>query len=231
VDFFSAPVPDDHSVVGKMLGRRFRAQYAQINYASVDRTFAPGTSDPLGDNVLIGNSASATNNHADVLRALAKLDLGHRKIICPLSYGDARYRDAVVRYGNKLFGPHRFHALVDFVPLQDYNALVCSCGTAFMGHRRQQAVGNICTLLYAGAKVFLNENSTVYRFFKRNGAFVFGLRDLTRDRHGVFMPLSQEQTARNREMLAAHWSDEVVRGNVRYLLNEVARRRRQFASD
>lgn len=231
VDFFSAPIPDDYPMVKKMLGRRFRAQYAQINYASLERTFALGTSDASGDNVLVGNSAYATNNHVDVFRALAKLDLGDRRIICPLSYGDAKYRHEVVRYGIQLFGPDRFVALVDFVPLHEYNALVSSCGTAFMCHRRQQALGNVCTLLYAGAKVFLNERSTLYGFLRRSGAFVCGFLEIARSSQSVFTPLTPHQKAENRNVLAAFWSDEVVRGNVEQLLDAVVQRRRQLASD
>ncbi len=87
-----------------------------------------------------------------------------------------------------------------------------------MGHRRQQALGNICTMLYKGAKVFVSEDSVVYHFFKNSGAFVYGLRDLTESGGKVFAPLTEEQKQKNREVLESHWGQFVVLQNVRNLI-------------
>lgn len=48
-----------------------------------------------GKNILLGNSSSSTNNHIEALDILRQSDLGSRKIILPLNYGDPFYREVV----------------------------------------------------------------------------------------------------------------------------------------
>jgi dTDP-N-acetylfucosamine:lipid II N-acetylfucosaminyltransferase len=228
VDFFSAPIREDYALIQAGLGAGFRAQYIQLNYVSVEHTFAPGSSITTGNNIMVGNSATPTNNHIEIFRTLAKLDLGERKIIVPLSYSDPDYRDAIILYGNELFGT-RFQPIVDFMPLDKYNALIAECSIVIMGHRRQQALGNICTMLYKGAKVFVSEDSVVYQFFKNCGAFVYGLRDLIASGGEVFAPLADEQKKKNREVLESHWGQDVVLRNVRNLIEMVQARREVIA--
>ncbi len=124
VDFFSAPIREDYAIVQAGLDAGFRAQYIQLNYGSVEQTFAPGSSIITGNNIMVGNSATATNNHVEIFRALAKLDLDERRIIVPLSYIDPDYRDAIILYGNELFG-ERFQPIVDFMPLDKYRRIDC----------------------------------------------------------------------------------------------------------
>ncbi len=223
VDFFSAPIDDEYELVKTAVGRKFRAGYVQLNYASVEHTFIHGPAAVTGNDILVGNSATPTNNHSDVLRQLANLDLAGRKIIAPLSYGYPDYRDAIVRYGKEVLGA-RFQAIVDFIPLEAYNAMIANCSTVIMGHRRQQALGNICTLLYKGAKVFLSEQNVVYQFLKSRGAVVYGLRDLDALGGGGLEPLTEEQKRTNREVLEAHWGHRAVLRNTQNLVDSVRTR-------
>ena len=43
-------------------------------------------SEVRGNSIMIGNSASGSNNHEYVMRILSKLDIGSRRVIVPLSY-------------------------------------------------------------------------------------------------------------------------------------------------
>jgi hypothetical protein len=42
----------------------------------------------LGNNILIGNSSSYSNNHLEVFEHLKTFDLEDKKLIVPLSYGN-----------------------------------------------------------------------------------------------------------------------------------------------
>lgn len=223
IDYFSAPLQDDFTLLQAALGPKFRAQYAQLNYGSVERTFSQGPAALTGSNILVGNSATATNNHIEIFKALAGLDLGERKIIVPLSYSDHEYRDGIVQYGTALFGG-RFQPIIDFMPLEKYSILIAECSIVIMGHRRQQGTGNSASMLYKGAKIFFDEASTWYQFLKRQGAYVFSLNQLQPNDASVFQPLSEQQKQKNREVLETYWGHDVVLHNVRNLIETVQAR-------
>jgi hypothetical protein len=217
-DYFSSPIPEDFGLLKCHLGSYFKAVYTQINYGSVEMTFSIGSEDITGDNILVGNSATLPNNHFEVLRILSNLNLEDRKIVVPLSYGHAPYREAVIEQCHKLFR-EKFYPILDFMPLDQYYSLIASCSVVVMGHRRQQALGNTATMLYKGAKVFLDETSTVYQFFKNRGAVVYSLIDLKEDNLSTLAPLTNEQKTKNREVLETFWAHNVVLKNTQHLVN------------
>jgi ABC-type phosphate transport system auxiliary subunit len=226
VDYFSAPIPEDYDLIRNELN--LAAEYYQLNYASVENTFKLGPQEVRGANILVGNSASATNNHLEIFQLLSKIDLKDRKIVVPLSYGDSVYRDAVIENGRELFG-QSFHPIVDFVPLEQYNAMMAQCSVVVMGHRRQQAIGNMATMLYKDAKVFLDEETTTFRFFQKRGAFIYGLSELVEGKHQAFEPLSDEQKHKNRTVVEAFWGQGMVLSNARHLI-ETMRTHRKLIS-
>jgi dTDP-N-acetylfucosamine:lipid II N-acetylfucosaminyltransferase len=220
VDYFSAPFPEDFDLLRSHFGNDFRPSYTQVFYGSVERTYVPGVESVYGNNILVGNSATAPNNHLEVFKMLSQLDLGDRKIVAPLSYGDADYRAAIISQGHALFGA-RFQPIVEFMPLDQYNTLIAQCSIVVMGHRRQQGGGNTVTQLYKGAKVFLDDVSTVYQYLKNRGAFVYTLHDLQTGGASVFDPLSDEQKLKNQEVLEAYAGNEVVLRSVRDFVQQI----------
>lgn len=223
-DYFSAPLREDYDLLQETLGPRFRARYAQLNYGSIERSFGVGPAGLTGEDILLGNSATATNNHIEMLRLLSRCDLGDRKVVVPLSYGDPDYRDAVVRRGKQLLGV-RFEPLLAFMPLAEYNAQLARCSVAIMNHRRQQALGNIGASLYRGARLYLDEAGMMYRVFRDLGAHVSSTRSLEETRALPSEPLTREQQAQNRASLESLWSHEVVMRNAAALVHAVAARR------
>lgn len=216
INFFSAPIPDDFEVVKDIPG--FCAKYHQINYGSVEKTFKLGSDAVSGNNILVGNSALSSNNHIEVFGLLTTIDLKDRKIIVPLSYGNADYRDAVIKEGYRMFGDC-FNPLVNFMPLDQYNNLISSCSIVIMGHKRQQALGNTATMLWQGAKVFLDTESTVYTFLKNSGANIYALDSLLRAE--ALLPLTFEEITKNRNILNDFWGHEVVLANAQHLVDKL----------
>ncbi len=154
-----------------------------------------------GDNILLGNSASITNNHIEALELISKLNITDQKIITPLNYGSKEYAQQIASLGKKQF-EHNFEPILDFMPLEDYTKLVQKCGFVIMNHYRQQAVGNILAMLWMGAKVFLDERNTFYHFLKRIGVYIFSInKDLVSENTEAFRKLNKDQIKTNREIL------------------------------
>ncbi|GHA30172.1 hypothetical protein GCM10007103_09350 [Salinimicrobium marinum] len=162
------------------------------------------------NNILIGNSASYTNNHLEVLKILSTFSLDRQKIIAPLSYGNRSYAMEITKKGKELFG-NQFDSLMDFMPLHEYNHYISQCGIVIMNHYRQQAVGNVLTMLWMGAKVFLNEENTLYAYLKSLGIKIFSISmDLKPDNPGCLDLLPPSEQNRNRELLKKEISQEVL---------------------
>src|SRR5690606_8564482 len=126
-------------------------------------------------------SAFYTNNHLEAFELLKNIDLGKKKIICPLSYGNRNYAKKIADKGKKRWKDN-FVPLFKLMPLHEYNEYLRLCGIVIMNNYRQQAVGNILTMIWMGAKVFLNEETSLYKYLKRIGVFVFSIStDLDRD--------------------------------------------------
>lgn len=121
-----------------------------------------------GTNILLGNSASSTNNHLDALEKLRPFAGENIRIYCPLSYGDAAYGDKIATAGKEMFGD-KFIALREFMPLDKYLELLTDIDVAVFNHNRQQGMGNITTLLGLGKIVYMRSNITSYEALQRLG--------------------------------------------------------------
>ncbi len=177
IDIVVPVVPTEYNLVKKM---GINPSYAPFTYGCLEDILGDKIEDNVlnSKNILIGNSANPTNNHVDLFKRIAKFDFKDRKIYVPLNYsGGKEYINFVKEKGYYYFGDN-FKPILDFMPLKEYNKLISSCGFVIFNHIRQQAVGNIITMGYLGAKIFLNEKSPVYRYYKSLGINVYSLKEL-----------------------------------------------------
>ena len=72
IDYFSAPIPNDFLIL-KENYPQFCGEYIQLNYGSVEETFSLGGCSVTGENILLGNSASITNNNIEALEKIKRL--------------------------------------------------------------------------------------------------------------------------------------------------------------
>ena len=164
--FCVAPFREEHSLFAAT-GLLQHTQFHWGSYGSLEDYVDSEAEVAWGEDCQLGNSASFTSNHLDALPLLRGAGQRYRNVVVPLSYGNPRYRDAVVAAGHEQLG-ERFHPLVDFVSPSEYQDLLQSCGHVVMNHRRQQAWGNILAALWRGADVYLND-TTVYQALRRLG--------------------------------------------------------------
>ena len=128
--------------------------------------------------ILIGNSADPSNNHVEIFDTLAIYRNQKIKIITPLSYGgNKEYVEKVCNYGKKIF-KKQFIPLLKFQPIEEYNKLLSSVKVLVLNHERQQALGNVFTVLAFQKKIFLRGDITSFNYFKDLGIKVYDTREI-----------------------------------------------------
>lgn len=175
--------------------------------------FERGPAAMAGPDVLLGNSATASNNHLDAFELLTAHPLPGRLIV-PLSYGNLAYGAQVAVRGAAQFGD-RFDGLRDFMTLDDYNRRIAGCGFVVMNHRRQQAVGNIGAALFKGATVYLRRENPLYAFYRELGIYLRCVDELAEGR--ALTALDSAQRSANRERIGAYYARSRVLQSMRTL--------------
>lgn len=206
INYFSCCVPDDFKALQRALPN-FKAQFLPLNYYSTEDVFLRGCNlqDLSGYDILLGNSATATNNHIEAMRVLSKLGMAGRKVVVPLSYGwDADYQQKIVQTGKMLLG-ESFIPLTDYMPLTEYNQTISGCGNLIMNHIRQQAMGNISSALLRGGKVFLRPENPIYKYYTQLGVKLFAFSDDVTIAD-LDAPLNKDDALNNKEILMGIWS-------------------------
>lgn len=207
VNYFVANCIEEYYILQKYFPQHTKhIKHKDFFYYPIDQILNPKLMNvwAKGNNILLGNSASFTNNHEYVLKILTKLDLNRKKVIAPVSYGGSlSYRMHINKVGTRLLG-ESFQTLESFLPLEEYNSLMASAEICVYGNWRQEAMGNIIIALYLGAKVFLSGHSPLLPWFKEMGISIFELESITND--DLSSPLDENLRKRNREILLNKYS-------------------------
>lgn len=217
VDFFSPVIYEDYALVKNSYKNR-TPRYIPWNYPSSKVNSLKG--DLYGNNILVGNSATPANNHLDVFTLLKKMDLSGRKIICPLSYGDVRYKEHILKAGYELFYD-KFFPLLEFFPMEEYVRILQSCSIGVMNHLRQQGAGNVNLLLMNGSKCFMQESNPLYINRKKMGVKIYPMAELTPSNPNVFNGLAREDILINRNIIMEHRSLDVALAKTYNLIETV----------
>lgn len=190
IDYFRPVLPAEYNMMKR--NRSFRAgEFYPINFGP-NYHVKNDTKKAEGD-IIIGNSGSAFNNHADVWHDIKDYLPGNRRIIVPLSYGTDRYAKKV----KTIIMGSNVSFLDDFLPKEEYFNIMNNCSYAVYGSVRQHAMGNINHALAEGIKVFLYKESVVYKSLKDMGFVVFAIEDI--DSNSFSMPLSKEDMEKNEQ--------------------------------
>jgi len=212
------PVIPNESEFTKRIG--LKAFYAPFTYGCIEDLLGDKTNQNVlnSKNILVGNSADPTNNHIEIFMKLSKMDLGERRVYVPLSYGgNEKYKAFLIKMGERLIGKN-FYPLTTFMSLEKYNEILLSCGVLIFNHVRQQGVGNIITMGYLGAKIFINSKSPVYRFYKDFGIIFFDINSL---KDSEICPLSKKDYENNKKLLFELYSEDSVKEKINELLKVV----------
>lgn len=156
--------------------------------------------------VIVGNSASRTNNHLYLLRFLRSINIDKLHFSLLLSYGDSdkRYINRVVTAYKKSLGDN-VSFVTDYVPLREFNNRLLTATHFVYGNWRQEAVGNILTAFYLGGKVYLSRYNPLLDDFRQKGFIVFCLEDID---ESFITHLTKEEKVHNRTLIDTLYSEE-----------------------
>jgi len=167
--------------------------------------------------IILGNSATASNNHFSAMRELSSLKEMKFNLYLPLSYGPKEYARRVETYAQqKLFGKHV--VISEFMGSLEYLKLLNSMDVAIMNQIRSQAMGNIIVLLVLGKTIYMNKKCTSSLLLKEIGIkfrFTDELRNLTSFKH-----LSEEEKSENKKRIMSFFDDEVQKNNLENIYSE-----------
>lgn len=122
-----------------------------------------------GATILLGNSASVTNEHLDAINKLVPYINEIDKIICPLSYGGrAAYVKKVIKIGKEKFGD-KFLAITEFMPKDQYFKILNNVDIGYFNYNRQEGLGNIWSLMFLKKTIYLKKSTSTAEFFDRIG--------------------------------------------------------------
>ena len=166
-------------------------------------------------NVLVGNSATQTNNHIAAFSKLKDSGLDNIQVYCPLSYGSKSYASDIKRVGRYYFG-QSFHPLEVFLSKQQYENFLKKIHVGVFAHKRQQAMGNCYMLLGFGKTIYLPSDSANKKHLSNFG---FRVKNVDRFYDGLLSrgDIEHNLTIRNRyfskEVFISGW-DQVFEENL-----------------
>lgn len=199
-NFFAHYLLDDYTLIKKYSG--FKAGFLPFFYAPLNEIVPFNSALEIkGDDIMLGNSDTLTNNHFEAIDLLSDVDITGKKIFCPLSYENGAYAQTISDYGTKKLG-EAFIPLRTYLAKEEYNGILSACSFGIMNHNRSQALGNILVLIWSGAKVFMSEQSSLFRFLEASGVLVFPFhKSFMATNNTVFKKLSLSEAEHNRQKL------------------------------
>ena len=88
---------------------------------------------------------------------------------CPLSYGGPKkYAAKIAAYGREKLG-EAFEPLMDYIPFEEYRRIWDSVNAAAYNQKRQEALGNIYSLLMMKKTVYLRPGTTTAAWMEEIG--------------------------------------------------------------
>jgi dTDP-N-acetylfucosamine:lipid II N-acetylfucosaminyltransferase len=164
--------------------------------------------------IQVGNSADPSNQHIEILEKLLMFSDKEFEIICPLSYGDLNnHASEVIKKGRELFGD-KFNPITEFIPFSKYLEILAKVDVAVFNHNRQQAVGNITTLLGLGKKVYINDNVTTWDFCKKHKLEVFSVN---KDIKNLFEKMEEDTKNNNIKHIQNNFSKEKLINDLNFI--------------
>lgn len=170
-------------------------------------------------NILLGNSATEECQYEQIIDLLTKYKNLPIRVICILSYprSNVEYRKKIVEYGKDKLG-EKFEPIVDFMSFEKYTELLARIDIAIFNHNRQQALGNIASLLYLGKRVYINPQNACKSYFENIGAKVFSIEDFGCE--DICKIDTSEMKNNNRKAIDKFFSDEQFKERWRKIFDE-----------
>lgn len=175
VAFIVTGINPDYNLVKKMYGAKGKHISSFFYTSNICNAINVENQDHFNLNILLGHSGIKENQHFKYLKCLS-LSKATFTIYCPLSYPSKNnYIEEVINYGKSLFG-NRFIPLVNFMKKEEYEYFLSEkIDVAICASWRMHGVGTITTLLASGTKVYIDPNTTTWKWLTEIGIGLFSL--------------------------------------------------------
>lgn len=132
-------------------------------------------------NIVIGNSATDTNHHYEVLDQLKKYKDENIHIFLPLAYGFGEWQEygrKVTSYATEIFGTDKVTPIVNRMSGEEYTDYMRKMNIAIYNNDRQQAMGNIAIMLAVGAKVYIRTDTNMWDHYLKLNQKMYDISDI-----------------------------------------------------
>lgn len=160
--------------------------------------------------LMIGKSANIAENNISILNMIGQneeiLSLNKVDIYMNLSYGN-KYEIRRIKKKLSSFKNISYKTQKQFLELVDYYKVLNSVRFFVFNSTRQQGVGNILSLLYLGAKIYLNKNNLLYEYYKKLGFNVFTVEEFNKAlKNKILIGLDKEEINNNKKLIEDNFS-------------------------
>lgn len=163
--------------------------------------------------IQVGNSADLSNNHFFILDELERVKDKDIKVFCILSYGDKEWAKKVIEYGKDKLGD-KFIPILDFMKYEAYMEFISKIDIAIFAHDRQQAVGNIISLLSMEKTIYLKSEVTTYDMLENLNIKVGNFNEFNSIK--LFSKKDREQ---NKDIIKNRFSEERLADDLKKIFN------------
>jgi dTDP-N-acetylfucosamine:lipid II N-acetylfucosaminyltransferase len=147
----------------------------QMPYASLNEKRSKVGYVPQKPSLIIGNSASPTNNHLDTIEFLEKSQV-QANLLVPVSYGDQAYTRFLKK--NLRYSGGEITFIDRYMGFDEYLSFLASSDALLMNTVRPQGFGNIFMMLCLGKSVFFNEKNISLPDLTAHGIKWYPLSDI-----------------------------------------------------
>ena len=200
-------IPGDYVFLKEHYQTEAKFYLASYSYDFFVPEIPQNENDKYTINILLGNSATEECQYDEAIDLLSKYKDHPIKIKCILAYPqeNIEYINQVVSHGKAVFGD-KFEALTEYMSYEDYTQMLSGIDIAIFNHNRQQALGNIASLLYLGKRVYINSKNACKGYFEDLGAVVYDLNDLSEK--DICKNSGNDLMKKNREAIDVFFSDK-----------------------
>lgn len=170
--------------------------------------FKQGTQKGL-PKIMVGHSASISNNHSAIFKVLKAKHNRDFYVICPLSYGDFRYRESILAEGILNFGDY-FLPILDHMDPLAYQKLIGAVDVLIFDARRQQGIGNLTLAIRSLKKIYMRPEATPFQWFKDSGVVLSSVHDLSTSNLNQILANDMSRAISNKIGLDKLYSDENI---------------------
>jgi len=202
-----------------------RKHIAVLPYPLIGMQIAKNNCTQVGEpqpvKILVGNSASPSNNHINALNKLAHLASDNIEIVMPLNYaGEPEYVERVIKHANSVF-KNKVTAITSMLSKNEYDALLNEVSMTVFAQQRQQGLYVAYAMLLMGKPLFLLGSTSSYTNLSALGFELHKTDSLADISFNQLSNLTNEFNSNNANLMQQHFTEAALAPKWRTMLQNL----------